>query len=155
MITNDQGRAIIETFEGLRLKAYRCPAGVLTIGFGHTRDSEGKLDVKEGDVITQHQAEVMLEFDLQQYEQAVAKLAPKANANQFSAFVSLAYNIGTAAFAKSTLLRLFNEGGPLAAAHRFADWRFGGKNKDGTPRELPGLVKRRAAEKALFLTGVS
>lgn len=140
MITNDAGRDIIKRFEGLRLKAYRCPAGVWTIGYGHTGD------VEEGMVITKHQAETILEFDLERFERAVARLAPKANHNQFSALVSFAFNVGIGALEKSILLRRFNQGFVHAAADEFRKWtRAGGK-------VLPGLVKRREAERQLFLT---
>lgn len=139
MIVGDRGRQIIEEFEGLRLEAYRCPAGVLTIGYGHTGD------VKEGQRITKHQAEVILEYDLTKFEQAVTRLAPKANPNQFSACVSLAFNIGIEAFAKSTLLNELNAGRMQNAASEFLRWRT------SAGKVLPGLVKRRAAERMLFL----
>jgi lysozyme len=149
MIINDAGRKIITEEEGCVLEAYVCPAGVLTIGFGHTGD------VKKGDKISRHQAEVILEYDLQRFEEAVSRLCPTANANQFSALVSFSFNVGIKAFEGSTLLKLFKAGGPLAAAGQFDKWIYAGKNKDGTPREMKGLKRRRAREKALFLTGVS
>lgn len=139
MIINDAGRQIVMSFEGCRLDAYVCPAGKLTIGYGHTGD------VKPGDHITQHQAEAILEVDLQRYEMAVESLASGANANQFSAMVSFAFNVGVKAFEESTLLRKFRAGKALGAAEEFMRWTHAG----GV--ELPGLVKRRAAERALFL----
>ncbi len=139
MITNDAGRQIIVDAEGMRLAAYKCPAGVWTIGVGHTGD------VKEGDTITRHQAEVILEFDLTRFEQAVTRLAPKANGNQFSAMVSLAFNIGIGAFEKSGLLKAHLAGQHRNAAIEFARWVHGGG------KVLPGLVKRRAAEAVLYL----
>lgn len=143
MRINDAGRKIVMDAETCRLEAYVCPAGKLTIGYGHTGD------VKPGAQITQHQADVVLEYDLDKFEQAVTKLAPRANGNEFSALVSLAFNIGVDALAKSTLLRLVNAGAPRAAAAEFAKWiHAGGK-------VLPGLVKRRAAEAALFLSAVN
>ncbi len=143
MIINDRGRQIILEFEGCRLTAYRCPAGVWTIGAGHTGD------VKEGDVITKHQAEVILEHDLERFEQAVMRLAPKSSANEFSALVSLSFNIGIAALERSSLLRAHNAGCRHAASLGFSKWvRGGGK-------VLPGLVRRRAAEAALYLEAVN
>jgi lysozyme len=139
MIINDKGRKIIEDYEGCRLEAYLCPAGRWSIGYGHTGD------VKPGDKVTQHQAEVILEYDLHRVEKAVGDLAPKANANQFSSLVSFAYNVGTDALRTSKLLKRFLAGGPLAAAAEFDKWT----HVDGNV--LPGLVRRRAAEKALFL----
>lgn len=126
--------------EGCRLDAYLCPAGIPTIGYGHTGE------VKLGDKITLHQAEVILEHDLLRFESAVSTAAPKANANQFSALVSFTFNVGVKAMQGSTLLRLFNQGAPNAAAAEFSKWTH------AAGQVLPGLVKRRAAEAALFLT---
>jgi lysozyme len=145
MIINDAGRKIIMEFESFQSDAYLCPAGIWTIGYGHTGD------VKAGDRVTRHQAEAILEYDLQRFEHAIEKLVPKANGNQFSALVSLAFNIGSSALANSRLIKLFKEGGPLAAAPQFDRWVHAGKNSYGAPRVLPGLVRRRHAEKALFL----
>lgn len=146
MIINDRGRQIIMENEGCSLKAYLCPAGRWTIGYGHTGNS-----VVRSLTITQHQADVILESDLKTAEYAVEKACPKANANQFSAMVSLCFNIGSEDFKTSTLVKRFNESGPLSAAEEFPRWCHAGKNEDGSPRVLPGLVKRRAAERALFL----
>ncbi len=143
MIVNDQGRNIIMLFEGCRLEAYKCPAGITTIGYGHTGD------VEMGNRITQHQAEAILEFDLHRFEQGVSDLAPKANPNQFSAMVCLAFNVGLSAFKKSRLLARHLEGNHRVAALEFGKWIHGGG------KILPGLVKRRAAEAALYLEGVS
>lgn len=146
---SDAGRQIIMTFEGLRLEAYKCPAGVLTIGYGHTRDPyTGKPDVKQGDKISKHQAEVLLEFDLQRYEREVEELCPGSNANQFGALVSFAYNLGVTALGKSNLRRRFLAGEYAPAGAEFMKWTY------AQGKVLPGLVKRRAAERALFLTPV-
>lgn len=153
MKTNDAGRDLIKRHEGLKLEAYTCSAGVWTIGYGHTRDPfTGELDVKPGQKITKHQAEVIFDLDLEKFELAVSRACPGANPNQFAALVSLAFNIGVKQFETSKLVKRFNTGGPLAAAPEFAKWKHAGKNADGTPRVDPGLVKRRAAERALFLT---
>ena len=140
MILNDAGRALIMEFESLQLTAYKCPAGVTTIGYGHTGD------VEMGNVITRHQAEVILEHDLCRFEAAVERLCPKANSNQFSSMVSLTFNIGVAAFERSTLRRVFNQGNVRVAAQEFMRWQL------AAGKVLPGLVRRRAAERALFLT---
>lgn len=142
MIINDKARQIIKDSESLRLDAYRCPAGVWTIGYGHTGD------VAEGQRITPHQAEAILEVDLDKFELGVGALAPKANANQFSAMVSLAFNIGLTAFGKSTLLKEHRAGRHLNAAVEFGKWTHGGG------KVLPGLVKRRAREAALYLEAI-
>jgi lysozyme len=143
MKINAAGRQIITQCEGCKLEAYTCPAGVLTIGYGHTGD------VKPGMKITQHEADVVLEYDLDRFEEAVSKLAPKANENQFSALVSLAFNVGVEAVRKSTLLKLLNAGNVRAAHGEFAKWcHVGGK-------VLPGLQRRRALEASLFVRPVS
>lgn len=142
MIINDKARQIIKESESLRLEAYKCPAGIWTIGYGHTGD------VSDGQRITAHQAEAILEFDLSSFEEGVGKLAPKANANQFSAMVSLAFNVGLTAFAKSTLLKEHLAGRHMNAAVEFGKWTHGGG------KVLPGLVKRRAREAALYLEAI-
>lgn len=128
--------------EGCKLEAYRCPAGIWTIGYGHTGD------VKRGDRITQHQAETILKYDLERFERAVSASAPKANSNQHSAMVSFAFNVGVRALGGSTLLRKFLAGDLRGAADEFSKWTH------AAGKELPGLVKRRAAERALFLSPV-
>lgn len=143
MIINDAGRKVVMDAEQCRLEAYLCPAGRWTIGWGHTGD------VKKGDRVTHHQAEAILEFDLDRFERAVSQLAPSANANQFSAMVSLAFNIGIEAFRRSSLLKWFNAGFPLKAATEFAKWCHAGN------KVLPGLVKRRKAEADLFCSAVN
>lgn len=138
---NGSGLALIKRSEGLELKAYRDPVGILTIGYGSTGDH-----VKPGMVITEAQAEELLKKDLARFEKAVAELCPIATDNQFSALVSLAFNVGEGegGLKTSTLRRKHNEGDYVGAANEFARWRFAGG------RELPGLVKRRAAEAALY-----
>lgn len=141
MQTSDAGRAMIAGFEGLRLTAYRCPAGVLTIGYGHTGP-----DVKPGLVITQQQAENLLAADLARFERGVSEMCAglSLTQGQFDALVSFAYNLGLGALAGSTLMRLLRAGDVQGAARQFDRW-----NKAGG-KVLPGLVKRRAAERDLF-----
>lgn len=137
------GIDLIKQFEGCSLKAYRCPANVLTIGYGHTGG------VKEGQLITQQEAERLLRVDLGSYEVAVNKYVKTAiNQNQFDALVSFAYNCGCGALQKSTLLKLLNKGDYRSAADQFDLWNKGGG------QVLKGLVRRRAAEKELFLTPI-
>lgn len=133
------GLDLIKQFEGLYLKAYRCPAGVPTIGYGHT------AGVAMGQTITQQQADDYLRRDVRQFERAVARLVTvPLTQGQFDALVSFAFNLGEGALAQSTLLRLLNAGDYAGAAAQFDRW-----NKAGG-RVLPGLVRRRAAERALF-----
>lgn len=139
---NQETLDLIKSFEGLRLKAYRDVKGVLTIGYGHTGD------VKEGDVVTKHQAEAILQVDLDKFERGVEELTEgvKLSDNEFGALVSLAFNIGLGAFAKSTLLLKLKHGAPRDfCATEFLKWRMAGG------KVYPGLVRRRAAERALFL----
>lgn len=138
--TNSAAIKLIKESEGLRLKAYLCPAGVWTIGYGCT---EG---VRRDMVITELQAEQLFKKELNKFEIAVTNLVkvPLAE-NQFSALVSFTYNVGMEALRNSTLLKLLNQGNYLKAADEFPRW-----NKAGG-KVLPGLVTRRAKERALFL----
>lgn len=137
------GLALIKEFEGLELKAYLCPAKVWTIGYGSTGPH-----VTPGQVITEAQADVLLQRDLDRFEDAVAKAAPGATQAQFDAMVSLAFNIGIGAFGKSSVLRLHKAGDHRAAAEAFGMWIKGGG------RVLPGLQRRRAKEADLYRRGV-
>lgn len=148
MNINQAGLELIKDFEGLKLKAYLCPAGVPTIGYGHTRTVTHD-DVKNGKTITKAEAERLLAEDLIEFTFGVyGMLKRQANENELSAMVSLAYNIGLAGFKRSSVLRAFNAGDPNAAARAFALWN---KSKG---KVLPGLTRRRAAEAALFLKPV-
>ena len=140
MKTSKNGINLIKTYEGCRLTAYKCPAGVWTIGYGHT------AGVKQGDTITPLQANTLLTVDLQKFENAVNKAVKKPiTQNEFDALVSFAFNVGIGNFEKSTLLRLVNLGQFELAAKQFEKWIYAG----GKP--LTGLKKRRLAEKTLFL----
>lgn len=147
MQTNAEGLSLIKLYEGLRLKAYKDPVGILTIGYGHTT-AAGDPEVTPGMEITREDAEAMLRRDLVKYEKAVADAVKvDLTSNQNAACVSLCYNIGPGNFNKSSVLRFINQGKFDDAADAFLLWnRAGGKI-------LPGLVKRRAAEAALFIKG--
>src|SRR5579862_7505052 len=137
------GRALVESFERLELRAYQDQGGVWTIGYGHTGP-----DVHEGMVITEAQAVALLEADLATAETAVSRFVTVALSDpQFSALTSLTFNIGTGAFYKSGLLRVLNQGLYGGAAERLLEYN---KCKGVTD---PGLVRRRAAERLLFLSG--
>ncbi|UZK69573.1 lysozyme [Sphingomonas sp. S1-29] len=142
MQTSDNGIELIKEFEGCRLKAYYCPAGILTIGYGSTGPH-----VKRDTVYTEAQAEARLRIDLLRFEKAVSR-AIDADQDQFDAMVSLAFNVGTGAFLKSTLLRKHNAGDHAGAMREFARW-----NKAGG-RVLAGLTRRRAAEAKLYARGL-
>jgi lysozyme len=144
MELNEAGIKLIQDFEGLVLETYLCSAGVPTIGYGHT-SAAGEPLVTPGMKITKAQADAIFRRDVETYCNGVrGALQVEVNDNQFSAMVSLAYNIGVAAFAQSSVLRFVNEGRMEEAAASFALW-----NKAGG-QVLRGLVRRRAAEAELF-----
>lgn len=147
MKTGPKGLKLIKQFEGWRSKAYRCSAGVLTIGYGHT-SMAGPPTVKSGMVITKAEGEAILKRDLRKYEKAVND-AVRVNLNQeqFDALVSFTYNIGPGAFRKSSALKAVNARRFDEVPRRLAMW-----NKAGG-RVLAGLVRRRAAEGELFMSG--
>lgn len=136
---------IIKKYEGLSLKAYKCPAGVWTIGYGTTVYPDGQK-VKEGDVITKTKAEALL------LDYVINKILPNIQdlnltSNQEAAVCSLVYNIGWSAFAKSKCYK----------AIKTRDWETVFKNWDwckGSGRFLLGLAKRRAEEMALFFCDI-
>ena len=139
MSTSSKGVSLIRSFEGCRLKAYQCPAGVWTIGYGHT------AGVKEGDTITQEQADEYLRNDLAKYEKAVLNYDAiyHFNQNQFDALVSFTYNCGVAN------LKSLTQSGKRTIAQISAKILL--YNKAGGV-VLRGLQRRRAEEKKLFDT---
>lgn len=142
---NQEGIDLVKEFEGLYLKAYIDPVGVPTIGWGHT---EG---VRLGQIITKGEAEAFLKEDLNDAGKDVSKLVTsKLEDNQFAALVSFVFNIGSSGFANSTMRRLLNQGKYQSAANQFDLWVHGTVN--GKKVVLPGLVRRRKAEKKLFLS---
>lgn len=148
---NDKTMALIREFEGFRADAYRDVAGVWTIGYGTTAASNVGISPHAGMTITREQAEWYLRQAVQKFSVEVDRLlkAP-ANDNEFGAMVSLAYNIGPGAFARSSVLRHFNAGDKDLAAAAFMAW-----NKatiGGRKQAVSGLTRRRGAERALFLT---
>ncbi|CAO3453830.1 Phage lysozyme R (EC 3.2.1.17) [Azospirillum argentinense] len=138
--------ALVRHFEGLYLKAYLCPAGVPTIGYGHT------AGVKLGQTITSLQAEVYLRADMAEAAGDVDRLVKvPLTDRQRGALTSFVFNLGAGALQTSTLLRLLNERDYKGAAGQFGRWVFATVN--GKKVELEGLKKRRAAERALFEAG--
>lgn len=140
---------LVKEFEGFRANAYKCPAGVWTIGYGTTAASGVGIDPKLGMTISKSDAEAYLEATLDKFADKIAPLitAP-INENEFGAFLSLAYNIGPVAFKRSSALAAFNAGDKAKAAKAILLWsKAGGK-------VLRGLTRRREAERKLFLTPV-
>lgn len=130
--------AFVAQHEGLRLWAYRDPVGVLTACYGHT----GK-DVQPGQRYTRQQCRELLEADLARHAEALACIRRPLTDGQKAAFVSFAYNVGPQAFCDSTLARKANAGDMPGACAELSKWVYAKGQK------LPGLVKRRAAERAM------
>ncbi|EGT0451656.1 lysozyme [Serratia marcescens] len=140
------GIELIKRFEGLELKAYQDSVGVWTIGYGWTQPVDGKK-VGPDMVIDQATAERLLKCGVVQYELGVNQLVKvKIAQGQFDALVSFAYNLGLRSLSTSTLLKKLNAGDKLGAADEFGKWINAGGVK------LNGLVKRRAAERELFVS---
>ena len=141
MKTSPKGIALIKEFEGLRLKAYKCPGGVWTIGYGHTAGVRPEM------VITEAQAEDFLREDLFSCENAVNNQKLSINQNQFDALISFIYNVGTGNFSRSTLLRKVRanpQDNPIM--DEFLRWVY------SKGRVLPGLQRRRLAEMKLYFS---
>lgn len=135
---------LIKRFEGCRLQAYKCPAGVWTCGWGAV--GEG---IEQNVIWTQAAADHRLATDLVKFTGAVDHMVRvRMTPGQRAALISLAFNIGSVALRESTLLQLLNAGKYAAAGTQFARWNKGGG------KVLPGLVARRAAEAASFMEGV-
>lgn len=154
MKLSPQGLDFIVSFEGKlkpigdgRYQAYRCPAGVLTIYAGCT---EG---VTDGMIVTEDEGKLMFARELEKHERAVEQVVtvPVSQA-QFDALVSFSYNAGTKALKSSTLLKRLNAGDVLGASNEFRQWTKAKDPKTGSRVELPGLVRRRKAEAALFVS---
>lgn len=149
--TSPRGVQFIRDHEGLELKAYQDDAGVWTIGYGHTSDA--KYPVKPGMKITKGTAEAMLKWDIEEAETAIARLVKvPLNGNQYGALVSFVFNLGGDALRKSTLLKKLNRGDYEGASREFGKWS---NIRDPITKQLRparGLVRRRAEEKALFMT---
>ena len=133
--TGELGQELIKHFEGCRLDAYKCPAGVWTVGYGHTGP-----EVVPGYSITQPVADQLLRDDLDRFEKAViTNIDVELDQCEFDALVSFSYNCGAGALAESTLRRRLNRGEdkPTVFAEELPRWTSGG---------MAGLVRRRAAE---------
>jgi lysozyme len=141
MKTSQKGINLIKKFEGLASKAYLCPAGVWTVGYGHTKG------VKPDMVISELQADYFLKEDVVNAENAINKHGLHLNQNQFDALVSFVFNLGAVHFQNSILLTKIkaNPNDPAIRAE-FTRWRFAGG------KVLQGLEKRRSAETDLYFS---
>jgi lysozyme len=154
MKINEATFDLVRKWEGFKARAYYCPAGVLTIGFGTTNRAQlPGVRITEGLEITRAQGEEWLRAGLEKFGASIRPLitAP-INENEFGAFVSLAYNIGIGGFRGSSALRHFNAGDKAKAAAAIKLWNKATVN--GKRQVLRGLVNRREEEVALFLKPV-
>lgn len=142
MNISQKGVDLIKSFEGLKLKSYKCPAGVWTIGYGTTKG------VTPGMEITQKQAEELLRRDLRYFELWVDKLIDvPLTQGQYDALVSFTYNLGEGALKGSTLRKLLNQGRYDLVPTQILRW-----NKANN-KVLAGLTRRREAEAKMFKEG--
>lgn len=133
----------IKKWEGVSLKAYKDSGGIWTIGYGHTSR------VKHEDIITQEQADAFLKQDLFQASRAIVRLTDMhLNDYQYTALLSLVFNIGIAAYQRSTLRQVINRGELSKVSEEFRKW-----SKD-QGRTVKGLLQRRKAEARLFMKGI-
>lgn len=141
MKTGQRGIELIKRYESLQTKAYRCPAGIWTIGYGHTSG------VKEGDTCTPVDAEKWLREDLKTAEAVVSRECPSLTQNQFDALVSFVFNCGEGNFLKSTLLRCVKANPDnLNIRYELSRWT---KSKGV---QLAGLMRRRREEADLYFS---
>jgi len=136
---SQEGLELIKKFEGCKLKSYKCPAGVWTIGYGHTED------VKEGDIVSPQEADKLLRADVFKFEEYVAdNVTVKLTQNQFDALVTWTFNLGVGNLRNSTMLKKLNNADYTSVPFEMKRWnKAGGKTLDG-------LVRRRQAESLLF-----
>ena len=147
MKTGERGLDLIKEFEGCKLAAYQCPAGIWTIGIGSTHYGDGTPVTKNRTLPTEKAAIALLAATIGQYEKAVNAMTVELTQNEFDALVCLCYNIGAGNFLKSTLVKMLKAGDDKAEiAQQFLRWnKAGGKS-------LAGLTRRRNAEAELFLS---
>ena len=143
MKISKEGITLIKKFEGCELKAYKCAAGVWTIGYGHTKD------VKENDVITKEEADALLEKELEEYTNYVNNAVTQPlNQNQIDSMVSWTYNLGPSNLKSSTALKLLNLAEYEGVPAQLKRWNKATVN--GERKVLDGLVRRREAEALMF-----
>lgn len=155
MRVNEETVKLVARWEGFKPRAYICPAGVLTVGYGTTnRAGLPGVKITPDTVVTERQAEEWLRKGLDKFAAQIRpSITAPLNENQFGAFVSLAYNIGPSAFRQSSALRHFNAGDTDKAAAAIMLWNKATVN--GKRQVLQGLVNRREDEVRLFNTPVA
>jgi lysozyme len=147
MRLTESGIELIKSFEGFRSEAYRDPAGVWTIGYGHT-SAAGEPRVAEGMTVSRSEADAILRRDAANFSRQLNRaLRVQLTDEQFSALVSFTYNVGPENLRRSSVLEAVNKSDFASVPRRLSLWTKAGG------RVLPGLVKRRAAEAAMFVGG--
>ena len=160
MKISEAGIQLIKSFEGCHNQPYKCPALLYTIGYGHVlypdqarlktpERSAYSLRTEHNRVFANDEIDTLLEQDLQRFENGVSRLCPASDDSQpqFDALVSFSFNVGLGNLQSSTLRMKYNRGDYDGAADEFLKW-----NKS-SGKVLPGLVRRREAERVLFLSG--
>lgn len=144
---NERALELIRKFEGYSEMAYKCPAGVWTIGYGHTKG------VVKGSIVDRERAEEYLAEDYAEAEKAVlSMITQKLTSNQLGALVSFVFNLGSGNFRNSTLRRKVNANpNDETIANEFLRWRYT-HDGDGKIVELAGLKARREAEADLYFS---
>ena len=147
MKISEYAEEVLKEYEGLRLKAYRCPSGVLTIGYGHTKK------VKPGDVIDKETAHRFFVEDVEDVERLLdaERYSSALSQGQYDALVSFIFNLGWGKFRSSTLRKkLLCNVDDLSIPNEFRRWVYGTDPKSGKKVKLPGLVKRREWEAQMY-----
>lgn len=147
MKISEYAEEVLKEYEGLRLKAYRCPSGVLTIGYGHTKK------VKPGDVIDKETAHRFFVEDVEDVERLLdaERYSSALSPGQYDALVSFIFNLGWGKFRSSTLRKkLLCNVDDLSIPNEFRRWVYGTDPKTGAKVKLPGLVKRREWEAQMY-----
>lgn len=147
MKISDYAEVVIKEHEGLRLKAYRCPSGVLTIGYGHIKN------VKTGDVINKDLADRLFVEDVEDVERLLdaERYSSVLSQGQYDALVSFIFNLGWSKFRSSTLRKkLLVNVDDFSIPNEFRRWVYGTDPKSGVKIKLPGLVKRREWEAQMY-----
>ena len=139
MNISQEGLSLIKKFEGCELEAYKCAAGVWTIGYGSTKG------VKEGDTLTQEEADELLLHEMDEYKGYIKdNVTSDLDQNQFDALVSWVFNLGPSNLKASTMLKVINAGDMKEVPAQIKRW-----NK-ANGKTLQGLIRRREAEALLF-----
>lgn len=147
MKVSEYAEAVMKEHEGLRLKAYRCPSGVLTIGYGHTRN------VKTGQIINKDTAERFFVEDVEAVERLVDRepFAKDLSQGQYDALVSFLFNVKYSSYQTSTLRRkIINNVNDVTIPDEFRRWVYGTDPVTKKKIKLPGLVKRREWEAQMY-----